>query len=123
MGWYQRRVHGDCKSFEEIRRAQVSIYNHYHSIIRPILLSHHYGKVNDSWRYDLLCYIIKKKIPTVKDIQWTEALKIFPHQTIYSMNVFLHGLSQKKEANRKEALYIVSKEKLHIYKERKISER
>ena len=112
----------DVKPFVAIlNRSQSNIWERWITIIQPILLSYHFGTLHKLWRLDFYKYIIKNKITCSQDINYAEAIEVFPEQTADSLHASLIRFA--KNWYQGEPLYRVIESCLPTYKDRQESEK
>ena len=81
----------------EVNRKGHIVYSHWIGVIQPILLSYHLGMLQSNWKVDFLTYIVEKGTHYKKEIDWSEACKLFPGQTRISLQKVLTQYENSKE--------------------------
>ena len=115
--------YSEYKNLTEIRRNVNQVRDHFERQIQPILLSYHYGKLDHNWKYELLSYVVGKKIKAIKEIQWEVVSKLFPYQTRKSLHDFLSYTFVNNRRDRLDYVYVVVQEKLNDYKNKRPTEK
>jgi len=65
-------------------------------LLKPILLSFHYGILHLNWKESFANYIIDKEVVSKQDIDWKEAVHHFPGQTLDSLKLFLQNSTYER---------------------------
>ena len=81
----------------EVNRKGPIVYARWRVVIQPILMSYHLGILQSNWKADFLTYIVEKGIHYKKEIDWSEACKLFPGQTSLSLRNVLTNYENSKE--------------------------
>ena len=86
-----------AEGIPEVHRKGQIVYSHWKVVIQPILMSYHLGMLQSNWKTDFLTYIVEKGIHYKKEIDWSEACKLFPGQTVASLRKALDQYENSKE--------------------------
>jgi hypothetical protein len=94
----------------EVNRSGKNVHRRWKSVIKPILISHHLGILHSNWKLNFLKHVVEKAVNYEKEIDWSEACKLFPAQNVASLSAVLSSYGRSK----KVPLYQAIKE--NIYK-------
>ena len=75
------------KIAKSLNRSVQGVVNRWRGILKPILLSHHFGTLHRPWKIGLFEYLIGKKVIGCQDINYHELKIIFPEQNPYSISL------------------------------------
>ncbi len=90
----------------ELNRPKPNVWNYWNKVIRPILLSYHSGTLHKLWCVEFFRYLIQKKVVGRQNINFSEALTLFPEQTGDSLHHVLRNFRNNQE-NKEQPLYQV----------------
>merc|ERR1712083_213209 len=97
------------EEISDMKRSCFSTYDRWDRTIKPILMSYHLGMLHFDWKEKFLNYILEKRVSYVKEIDWNEACKLFPAQTVRSLTqVFMPD-----ERSNEVPLFKAIKENIH----------
>jgi hypothetical protein len=65
------------------------------------------------WKHGFLSYIVEQAFQSIQDISWKKVSKLFPSQTVKSLNI---ALSATHFGDSKKPLYMHLQENLYKYK-------
>jgi hypothetical protein len=102
----------------EANRKSTSVINRWVRGIQPILMSYHLGTLQSNWKADFLTYIVEKNIRYTKEIDWSEACKLFPGQTVASLSKVLNNYKNPKELPLCKAIKVHQRKKAEDYSEK-----
>lgn len=110
----------DFDNITELKRKPLSIKPHFEKIIKPILMSYHYGMLGTNWKYRFLSYIVEQGFESVKQIHWGKMCELFPFQTERSLQSVISGSWGRTIglATIKKPFYAIVQENLYRYKDR-----
>jgi hypothetical protein len=109
---------------EQLHRFFVNVEKHWQSFLKPTLLSHHYGVLHFNWKETFANYIVDKKVDSMQAIDWKDAVRHFPGQTIISLRMFLRNQTYDRMVKDKNlALYEAMRLALDSLKQRQDSEK
>ncbi len=72
-----------------IERDPHNVVTNWKEVIQPALLSYHYGYSQSECRRKFYEYLVDKKINYVQEIDWNEAVRLFPSHNPESLGKFL----------------------------------
>ena len=75
----------------ELNRELIHVNKHWLGALKPALLAYHSSCLLRYFKPDFFSYIVKKRIRSLHDIDWTETKKCFPVETSVSMKYCLHS--------------------------------
>ena len=79
-------AYNDFKSFALLlNRTQKNVSNRWKCTLMPILLSFHYETLHKLWRRHFFEYLIEKKIVAIPEINYSDAMSLFPEQNPSSL--------------------------------------
>jgi hypothetical protein len=107
------------EEISDMKRSYYSTYYRWEQRLKPILMSYHLGTLHSNWKEKFLNYIVEKRVNYVKEIDWNEACKLFPAQTIKSLTQVLFHCQRSKDV----PLFKAIKENIHKYKGNDYSEK
>ena len=102
-----------------LSRSLKHIYSHWHSLLRPILLSYHNGELHFDWSISFFKFLIEKQIITTRDIFWPEVLRHFPCQTYHSLASRLHKAIQSHLQKEDKPIHVLLSEILPVWRHRR----
>ncbi len=86
---------------EDLHRLIDNVTGRWSRTLKPILLSSHHGILHLNWKESFAKYVIEKKIDSMQDMDWKDAVKHFPCQTTDSLKLFIQGCTYNKMAQDK----------------------
>ena len=72
-----------------LERDPHNVFTNWREVIQPALLSYHYGYSQSDCRKRFYEYLVDKKVNYVQEIDWNEAVRLFPSHTPESLSKFL----------------------------------
>jgi hypothetical protein len=77
------------ESAKILNRLPGHVYQSFRGFIKPTLLSYHNGTLLIDIKAEFFKYLIEKKVNTITDIDWPDAIKRFPGQNPRSLCFFI----------------------------------
>ncbi len=72
-----------------LERDPHNVVTYWKEVIQPALLSYHYGYSHSECRKRFYEYLVSKKVNYVQEIDWNEAVRLFPSHSPESLSKFL----------------------------------
>ncbi len=107
---------------DKLNRPKNNVWDHWSKSLKPILLSHHSGTLHKLWCLEFYKYLVEKKVTGRQNINFSEAVQLFPEQNSESLHQALRIFSRKEE-NEEQPLYQVIQKYLPTFKDPQERER